>query len=305
MIGKNRSITSKLYFTDTEKTGRTGSHLSNNIQYEAITPKITNMLPGKTTIKSRIRTFSGTSISGSEKSFIDNGFQNLNLDKINYLGAPCLICSEENESRFITESPGNRSLSIELDLNTTDSRVSPVIDTVQTNVVLTSNLINSPTGGVNKNANYKEDQLVRSLNDDNHACIYLSKPIRLKIPANSIKVILKALHMRDNDIRVLYQLYRDDAPESAMNYEMFPGFSNYRVDGDGIKRVIDSSQSDGTSDSEFIIGDDPTFKDYEYSVDDLPEFNSFAIKIVLASENQALVPQVKDLRAIATIKPKL
>jgi len=69
--------------------------------------------------------------------------------------------------------------------------------------------------------------------------------------------------------------------------------------------VIDSSQSDGTSDSEFIIGDDPTFKDYEYSVDDLPEFNSFAIKIVLASENQALVPQVKDLRAIATIKPKL
>ena len=305
VIGKNRSITSKLYFTDTEKTGRTGSHLSNNIQYEAITPKITNILPGKTTIKSRIRTFSGTSISGSEKSFIDNGFQNLNLDKINYLGAPCLICSEENESRFITESPGNRSLSIELDLNTTDSRVSPVIDTVQTNVVLTSNLINSPTGGVNKNANYKDDQLVRSLNDDNHACIYLSKPIRLKIPANSIKVILKALHMRDNDIRVLYQLYRDDAPESAMNYEMFPGFSNYRVDGDGIKRVIDSSQSDGTSDSEFIIGDDPTFKDYEYSVDDLPEFNSFAIKIVLASENQALVPQVKDLRAIATIKPKL
>jgi len=305
VIGKDRSITSKLYFADTERTGRTGSYLSNNIQYESIVPNIANILPGKTSLKSRIRTFSGTSISGSEKSFVDNGFQNLNLNEINYLGAPCLICSQENESRFITESPGNRSLSIEVDLNTTDSRVSPVIDTVQTSVVLTSNLINSPTGGVNETANYKDNTLVRSINDDDHACIYLSKPVRLKIPANSIKVLLKASHMRDNDIRVLYQLYRDDAPESAMNYELFPGFSNYRIDGDGIKRVIDTRESDGTNDSKVIFGDDPTFKDYEYSVDDLPEFNAFAIKIVMASQNQALVPQVKDLRAIATIKPKL
>ena len=64
-------------------------------------------------------------------------------------------------------------------------------------------------------------------------------------------------------------------------------------------------ESDGTNDSKVVFGDDPTFKDYEYSVDDLPEFNAFAIKIVMASENQALVPKIKDLRAIATIKPKL
>ena len=305
VIGKDRSTTSKLYFADTERIGRMGSYISNNIQYESIIPNIANILPGKTSMKSRIRTFSGTSISGSEKSFLDNGFQSINLGQINYLGAPCLICSQENESRFITESPGNRSLSIEVDLNTTDSRVSPVIDTVLTSVVLTSNLINSPTGGVNENANYKDNPLVRSLNDDDHDCIYLSKPIRLKIPANSIKVLLKASHMRDNDIRVLYQLFRDDAPETAMNYELFPGFSNYRVDGDGIKRVIDIAESDGTNDSKVVFGDDPTFKDYEYSVDNLPEFNAFAIKIVMASENQALVPKIKDLRAISTIKPKL
>jgi len=304
-IGKDRSTTNKLFFSETEQTGRTGTFITNNIQYEVLSPKIANIIPASTSLKSRIRTVTGTSISGSEKSFVDKGFESIVLDSPTYFDSPRLICSSENEERFINETPGNKSFTMELDLQTTDERVSPVIDTIQTSLVLTSNLVNSPTGGVNENANYANDDTVRSLGDDQHACVYISKPIRLKIPANSIKVLLKASHTAKNDIRVLYQLYRDDAPQSAMNYELFPGYSNYRVDGDGIKRVIDSSQNDGSNDTKITFGDDPSMRDYEYSVDDLPEFNAFAIKLVMASENQAAVPLVKDLRAIATVKPKL
>ena len=175
---------------------------------------------------------------------------------------------------------------------------------IRVNAILTSNLINSPYG-INENSNYANDDTVRSLYNDKHATIYISKPVRLKIPANSIKVLLSASRNDTNDIRVLYQLFRDDVPQASENYELFPGHSNYQIDGQGIKRVIDSSLNDGSEDTFVRQTSNSSFRDYEYSVDDLPNFNAFAIKIVMAGTNQAIPPLIRQLRAIATTKPKI
>ena len=86
---------------------------------------------------------------------------------------------------------------------------------------------------------------------------------------------------------------------------MFPGSSNYQVDGVGIKRVVDPSLNDGSADTFVRQTSDSSFRDYEYSVDDLPDFNSFAIKFVMAGSNQATPPLIRQLRAIATIKPRI
>ena len=63
---------------------------------------------------------------------------------------------------------------------------------------------------------YAYDYNVRSLYNDTHDMLYLSKPIKLAVPANSIKVILTASRNNTNDIRVLYQLFRDDSPENIL-----------------------------------------------------------------------------------------
>lgn len=189
-------------------------------------------------------------------------------------------------------------------MTTNDARVSPVIDTIRTSAILTSNLVNNPLG-IGDDADYANDDRVRGLFGDPHAAIYISKPVRLKLPSNSIKVLLSASRNTTNDIRVLYQLFRDDSPDSANNFELFPGYSNYQVDGIGIKRVIDPSLNNGSSDVNVRQSSDRSFRDYEYSVDDLPDFNAFAIKIVMAGSNQATPPLIKDLRAIATIKPRI
>lgn len=188
-------------------------------------------------------------------------------------------------------------------MRTDDSRVSPVIDTIKTSVILTSNLINAPLD-VNENSNYADDDTVRSLDNDKHSAIYISKPLRLKIPANSLKVLFSGSHNVTNDIRVLYQIFRSDSPISQ-SYELFPGYSNYKIDGQGIKRVVDKSRNDGSSDTKVVFSTDRSFKDYEYSVDELPDFDSFVIKIVMSGKNQATPPLIKDLRAIATIKPRV
>ena len=200
-IGSNR--TNDLYFTKTTQTGEPGTVITNNIQFEAITPNVSYIIPGKTNLNSRIRTFTGTSISGSEKSFTDKGFTAVPLNGTFYFDSPRLICSDINEQEFITESPENKSFTMEFLMNSIDSRVSPVIDLIKVSTVLTSNLINSPVG-VNNDSNYANEDTIRSLYDDKHETVYISKSVRLKIPANSIKVLLSASHTDTNDIRVLY-----------------------------------------------------------------------------------------------------
>ena len=44
---------------------------------------------------------------------------------------------------------------------------------------------------------------------------------------------------------------------------------------------------------------DIDFKDYKFSVSDLPEFTSFQIKVVFNGTNSAYPARLKDLRAIA------
>jgi len=303
-VGIGSERTNDLYFRETVQTGEPGTLLSSNIQFEAITPNVANIVPGKTNLSARVRTFSATSISGSEKSFLDNGFQQISLNSTSYFGSPRLVCSEVNEQEFITESPGGKSFTMEFLMNTTDSRVSPVIDLINVSAIFTSNLVNSPVG-VNDNSNYANDDTVRSLSEDSHEVVYISKPISLKIPANSIKVILSASHTDSNDVRVLYRLFRADAPGISQNYELFPGYRNYQVDGQGIKRVIDKSQNDGSADSKVQFTSDRSFLDYEYSVDDLPDFDAFSIKVVMAGQDQSCPPLIRQLRAIATVKPKV
>lgn len=295
-IGIDRS--NDLYFEATKQMGEAGTVLTNNIQYEAITPNVLTLIPSKSNISTKIRTTTSTSIDGTEISFQDVGYEDITLTGTTYFDSPRLICSDVNESRFITNTPGNKSLTFEMLLTSSDDRISPVIDTIGTSVILTSNLINNPIS-----TNYADDDSIRSLSGDPHSCVYISKPVNLKIPANSLKVLLNASRTDNNDIRVFYQIFRDGSNDSL--FELFPGYSNYQIDGLGIKRIIDPSRNDGTSDVFVQQSSDRSFKDYEYSVDNLPDFYAFAIKIVMSGTNQATPPLIKDLRAIATVKPQL
>ena len=44
-----------------------------------------------------------------------------------------------------------------------------------------------------------------------------------------------------------------------------------------------------------------SYQELTYSVEDLPEFSSFAIKIVMKTNNPAFVPKIQDLRAVASV----
>ena len=284
----------KLYLNETKSTGGNKIKSTENIQYEVITPIVENITPAGTNISASIRTIGGTSVDGSEISFTDKGFENITLKGVNYLSSPRLIASRVNETNSLTTLPGNRSFTMELNLNTTNPSLSPVVDLHRVAMILTSNRVNQPI------TNYITDNRTSDIINDPNAFVYVINPISLESPATSIKLYLSAYLNVYNDVRAFYAIAKDSSEE--LIYYPFPGYSNLLQSG----QVIDISNSDGSSDKFVpksdtlaLISDQAQFTDIEFTIDNLPTFRYFSVKIVGTSTNQAYPPRLRDLRTIA------
>jgi hypothetical protein len=181
-----------------------------------------------------------------------------------------------------------------MNLTTTNPLLSPVIDLDRVAMIFTTNRINSPI------ENYITDGRVATLKDDPSSFVYATEVISLENPASSIKVVVGSHVNIYSDTRAFYGIVGD--PSDEVVYYPFPGYSNRLISGE----VIDISKSDGTSDT-FVSKTDKVafessdieFKDYEFTIDSLPPFRYFSIKLVGSSTNQAYPPRFRDLRVIA------
>ena len=284
----------KLYINDTKSTGGAGVNATQNIQYEIIRPNVQTLVLKETYITSRIRTVSGTSVDGSEDSFVDKGFQEISLNTNNYFDSPRLVCSNVNEDTKLTSLPGGKSLTLNLNLSSSNSYVSPAIDLDRVGMIYISNRVND------RIADYATDDRVSTLDDDPSAFVYATKSIELEVPSTSIKVLVAGYVNNFSDLRALYAIQND--PEETAVYYPFPGYNNL----DSIGRVINNSNSDGTSDilvpkTDIVSSniEELTFRDYEFTIDELPSFRYFSIKLIGSSTNQAYPPILRDLRVIA------
>ena len=100
---------------------------------------------------------------------------------------------------------------------------------------------------------------------------------------NSIKVLLDAYRDESANIRVLYKIFNDDSDIDATPYNLFPGYNNI----DDLGNVIDVANNNGLS-NYFVTpsASRNEFKEYDFFIDDLPEFTGFQLKIVMTGTNQ-------------------
>jgi hypothetical protein len=285
----------KLYLNSTKSTGGSNIKATQNIPFEIVKPVIQTVIHPETQLRGEIRTTSGTSISGSEISFLDQGFEPLSLDENNYFSTPRIVASRVNETGKLINNLGNKSTQVRLNLSTIDIRLTPSIDLDRVGLILVSNRVNNVV------TDFITDDRVSTIKDDPSAFIYATKPISLEIPATSIKVIVAAYINPYSDLRALYSILKDPSEEPI--YTPFPGYLNKIESG----QVIDPSKNDGTSDT-FVSKNDTlgfdsneiTFKDYEFTIDNIESFRYFSIKLVGTSTNQSYPPRLRDLRVIAT-----
>ena len=284
----------KLFLNQTKSTGGFNIRATQNIPYEIITPVVHNLTVQGTSLSAELRSISGTSVSGNEISYVDNGFESITLNKSNYYNSPRIIASKVNESNKLSTLPGNKSLNMRLSLNTIDTKLSPMVDTQRISTILTSNRVNSVI------TNYATDSKSNTIDNDPTAFQYISKEIILENSASAIKIILNAHVNSYCDIRAFY------AVSSSQNFNPiftpFPGYNNLNTQ----KQIINFENSDGSSDN-FIspttsIGFSPSdieYKEYIFTSGNLQSFRSYRIKIIMTSTNQVYVPRMKDLKVIA------
>jgi len=284
----------QLQLGQTKSTGGTKVRATQNMPFELMTPNVHNMTVPGTSITGEVRTITSRSFSGTETPYLNSGFEDIVINQKNYFDTPRMIASKVNEDANLTTLPGSKSMNMRLFLNTVDTRVSPVIDTQRVSAVLTSNRVN------NVITNYATDSRVDSIDTDPTACQYISKEIVLENSASSLKIILAAHVNLEADIRAFYAISNEPGIEPT--FSPFPGYTNLNTRGE----VIASQNNNGESDTRIVKSNTLTqesalidYREYTFSIDELPPFKTYRIKLDLTSNTQCFVPRVKDLRVIA------
>jgi hypothetical protein len=284
----------QLSFTSEANLGGSKVLATENIQYSSIVPNYNIVTPGSSTSTTAIvRTTSGTSVGGNEISFLDNGFEPIQLNSLNPLSSVRLVCSKQNESEYLNNLPRNKSFTTGITLNTSDSNLSPIIrlDTSFTEFI--SSRLNKPI------SDYALDGRVNSILNDPHAAVYVSNTVNLAQPSTTLKVILSAYRHSSADFRVLYSLIRPDSSEVNQSFELFPGYDNLTYTTTDGYKVVDKSRNSGLPDTFVSSSLDNQFLEYQFTTDNLELFSGYTIKIVMSGTNQAHPPRIKELRTLA------
>jgi hypothetical protein len=236
----------------------------------------TMQVPG-TTINHYIRPTTGKSIHGSESEFsltsATNKLAVVPNDNIHFT-TPQAVMSEINETN---EMAGSKSFWTILELSTTNTKLSPVLDTQRMSAFTISNRLNNPTSG--NTPNYVDDTAATGTTT---AAVYVTKSIVLENASTSLDVRLTQNVRSSSNVKVYYRVLGSEDEQTIDDISWTP-FNN------------DGSEDATVSPAE----DDTTFKEYKYSASNVHDFTTFQIKITMTGDVSSYPPIIKDMRAIA------
>src|SRR6056300_780393 len=236
----------------------------------------TMLVPG-TNIDYYVRPTTGKSIHGSESEFSLTSFANklavVNNDNI-FFTTPQIVASEINETN---EMSGAKSFYTILELSTTNTKLSPVLDTQRMSVFTIQNRLNNPT--VSNTPNFVADT---SATGSSTAAVYLTKPIVLENASTALDIRLTANIRSSSEVEMYYRV---TGPEDERNIEDLD-YTPFNSDGSPDVAITPAE-------------DDSTFKEYKYSATNIHDFTSFQLKIVMKGSISSYPPILRDMRGIA------
>ena len=230
-----------------------------------------------TNINHFIRPTTGKSIHGSESEFSltaeSNKIAVVGDDNINFT-APQMVASDINQTN---EMSGQKSFFTILEMTTTNTKLSPVLDTQRMSAFAITNRLNNPTTG--NTPSFVADTAATGTST---AAVYCTKSITLENPSTSLDIRLAANVRSSSSVKVFFRVLGAEQDEKLEEL------------------AWTAFNSDGSEDTTVTPSEDSvTFKDYKYSVDGLQNFTSFQIKITMTGTISSYPPMVKDMRAIA------
>ena len=238
---------------------------------------IQTMTLPETSLDMSIRPTTGKSVHGSESEFSLTADSNkvavVGKDNI-YFTAPQMVASEINETN---EMSGQKSFWNIITLNTTNTKLSPVLDTQRMSAFTITNRLNQPTS-----SNTPSFVADTASTGTSTAAVYCTKSIVLENSSTSLDIRLTSNVRSSSSVKVYFRIVgsEDDTTIDKVAWTPF--------------------NSDGSEDLTVTPAeDDTTFKEYKYSVDNLKDFTTFQLKIELTGSISSYPPKIKDMRAIA------
>ena len=121
---------------------------------------------------------------------------------------------------------------------------------------------------------------------------YVTREVVLNAPASGINVNLTVNVSDVSNLQVLYKV-KPEASQQKFDDLNWEYFNNNGASDDDVIATAENSIS-GQFESQ------AAYQELKFSKEDLPDFSSFAIKIVMKSDNPAYVPKIQDMRAVAS-----
>jgi hypothetical protein len=274
------SFTAGATATATADAGNNAITATTNIPYTLIYPHVQTLIPNNTSISAGLKGTTGKSFAGTETAFQkSSSFANVQLNSNNLAAVPYVVANAGSEASELGSN--QKSLDLSLNMSSSDSNVSPMIDMQRVSATLVNNLVDRPasaaTSGFNSQFNFVDET---SATGGSSAAKHVSSPVTLQQDAVGLKIILTANRPSTTDFQVYYRTATDDQNLYEQDYSLLSEETNNPTD--------ESPRM---------------FREYRYLAGglggDLPAFTQFQTKIVLRSTNAAKVPVIKDLRVIA------
>ena len=121
---------------------------------------------------------------------------------------------------------------------------------------------------------------------------YVTKEISIDSPGTAIDVRITANISDTHNIKLYYRIKQTSSQVNFEDIDWVP-FNN---DGSSNSDVLASQVN--TISGQFEK--QSSYQEFSYSVSNLPEFNSFAVKIVMQGDDPVYAPKIQDIRAVAS-----
>ena len=233
-------------------------------------------VPG-TSIVPYVRTTTGKSIHGTETPYAlttETNKQSVTMEDDIYFTQPQAVMSQPNET---TRMSGAKSFYVVIEMSTTNTKLSPIIDLARNSVFCIANRLNSPT-----TSNTPSFIAETSAADTSNASKYITKPIVLANNSTALDIRLTQAVRDSAEVEVFYRTTSADEVRNISDINWTP----FNTDGSSDKTVTSSEADDD-------------FREYQYSASGVNTFTAFQIKIVLKGTNTSYPPIVRDMRGIA------
>jgi hypothetical protein len=121
---------------------------------------------------------------------------------------------------------------------------------------------------------------------------YVTKEVSINNPATAIDM---RMTLNVKDIKNVKVLYKKKDASSQQNFDDL-NWEYFNIDGSPDNPEI--ATADNTISGQFEK--QSSYQELRYSASNLPEFSSYAIKIVMQSDDPAFVPKIQDIRVVAS-----